>query len=250
MSIAEAYDTSVTRQPLVPPVPPRAPDNMTAFGRIRALSKNPIEAWGDRSYEEDIIQSGLLGRGNLILNAPDAIRHVLVDNYENYVRTPFCHPGAASVPRQGPADRRRPRLETSAPDARAGIHAARGEYADPAYGRCDRRDHCEPAGREQRAGGSARGDAAHDAGDRRPHHVLVRHGPARHGIAGFRHRVWRTAGAAEFPRPGVAAELANAAGFCARALPQTLDCIRRHADGRAPCRRQDRRTRRRATCST
>jgi unspecific monooxygenase len=62
---------------------------MTAFGRIRALSANPIEAWGDRSYEEDIIQSRLLGRCNLILNAPDAIRHVLVDNYENYVRTPF-----------------------------------------------------------------------------------------------------------------------------------------------------------------
>src|SRR6476659_926275 len=89
MSIAEAYDTPVTSQRLVPPVPPRAPDNMTAFGRIRALSRNPIEAWGDRSYEEDIIQSGLLGRRNLILNAPDAIRHVLVDNYENYVRTPF-----------------------------------------------------------------------------------------------------------------------------------------------------------------
>ena len=89
MSIAETYDTPLTRQPLVPPTPPRAPDNMTAFGRIRAVSVNPIGAWGNRSYEEDIIQSRLVGRRNLILNAPDAIRHVLVDNYENYVRTPF-----------------------------------------------------------------------------------------------------------------------------------------------------------------
>jgi len=89
MSIAETYDTPVARQPLVPPTPPRAPDNMTAFGRIRAVSVNPIGAWGNRSYEEDIIQSRLVGRRNLILNAPDAIRHVLVDNYENYVRTPF-----------------------------------------------------------------------------------------------------------------------------------------------------------------
>ena len=34
MSIAEAYDMPVTRAPLVPPAPPRAPDNMTAFGRM------------------------------------------------------------------------------------------------------------------------------------------------------------------------------------------------------------------------
>ena len=30
MSIAEAYDMPVARQPLVPPSPPRAPDDMTA----------------------------------------------------------------------------------------------------------------------------------------------------------------------------------------------------------------------------
>ena len=28
------------------------------------------------------------GRSSFILNTPDAIRHVLVDNYENYTRTP------------------------------------------------------------------------------------------------------------------------------------------------------------------
>jgi unspecific monooxygenase len=75
---------------LVPPVPPRAPDSMTAFGRIRALRENPILAWGQRSYEEDIIRSRLLGRSSFILNTPDSIRHVLVDNYENYARTPFA----------------------------------------------------------------------------------------------------------------------------------------------------------------
>ena len=88
MSIAEAWDTPVA--PLVPPVPPRAPDSMTAFGRIIALRENPILAWGNRSYEEDIIRSRFLGRSNFILNTPDSIRHVLVDNYENYARTPFA----------------------------------------------------------------------------------------------------------------------------------------------------------------
>src|SRR4029077_2184956 len=44
--------------------------------------------WGQRAYEEDIIQGRFAGRSSFILNTPDAIRHVLVDNYENYVRTP------------------------------------------------------------------------------------------------------------------------------------------------------------------
>ena len=60
-----------------------------------------------------------------------------------------------------------------------------------------------------------------------------------------------TAGAAAFSRSGAAAGLADAAGFCPRALPQALDAIRRHADGGAPRRRQEAdKARRRAICST
>jgi cytochrome P450 len=88
VSIAETWDIPAARAPLVPPVPPRAPDGMTAFGRIMALRENPIVAWGNRSYEEDIIRARFLGRSSFILNTADAIRHVLVDNYENYTRTP------------------------------------------------------------------------------------------------------------------------------------------------------------------
>jgi len=88
VSIAEVYDLPVARQPLVPPRPPRAPDNLTAFGRIRAMSHNPIASWGQLAYEEEIIQGRFFGRSSFILNTPDAIRHVLVDNYENYTRTP------------------------------------------------------------------------------------------------------------------------------------------------------------------
>jgi cytochrome P450 len=88
MSIAEAYDAPAARQPLVPPSPPRAPDGMTAFGRMLAMRVSPIGTWGRRAYEEDIIQGRFAGRSSFILNTPDAIRHVLVDNYENYTRTP------------------------------------------------------------------------------------------------------------------------------------------------------------------
>jgi len=87
VSIAEAYDVTVTR-PLVPPSPPRAPDNMTSFGRLRAMRTSPISTWGQRAYEDDIVRGRFFSRSSFILNTPDAIRHVLVDNYENYTRTP------------------------------------------------------------------------------------------------------------------------------------------------------------------
>jgi cytochrome P450 len=76
------------RAPLVPPSPPRAPANMTAFGRIAAMRKSVIGSWGPRAYQEDIIRGRFLGRSSFVLNTPDSIRHVLVDNYENYTRLP------------------------------------------------------------------------------------------------------------------------------------------------------------------
>jgi cytochrome P450 len=89
MSIAEVVDLPLSRRPLVPPTPPRAPDGMTALGRIRATRVNPIQTWGNRAYEEGIVESRFVFRKTFILNTPDAIRHVLVDNFENYARTPF-----------------------------------------------------------------------------------------------------------------------------------------------------------------
>jgi cytochrome P450 len=88
MSIAEARDRPVARELLIPPSPPRAPDTMTALGRMRTMRESVLATWGQRAYEEDFIQGRFFGRSSFILNAPDAIRHVLVDNYENYTRTP------------------------------------------------------------------------------------------------------------------------------------------------------------------
>ena len=88
MSIAEVYDLPVPPQRLVPPIPPRASQTMGPLGRMAAMRKSAIGTWGQRAYEEDIIQGRFFGRASFILNTPDAIRHVLVDNYENYARTP------------------------------------------------------------------------------------------------------------------------------------------------------------------
>src|SRR6202030_4061420 len=77
-----------TRRLLVPPSPPRAPETMTAIGRMAAMRESAIGTWGQRAYEEDVVRGRFFGRSSFILNTPDAIRHVLVDNYENYTRTP------------------------------------------------------------------------------------------------------------------------------------------------------------------
>jgi len=88
MSIAEILDAPMTRAPLVPPRPPLAPDDLSALGRLSLIRRNAIASWGQRAYEDDIIRGRFFGRSSFILNTPDAIRHVLVENYENYTRTP------------------------------------------------------------------------------------------------------------------------------------------------------------------
>ena len=99
---------------------------MSFLKRMRMMRDSAIGTWGQRAYEEDVVQGRFFGHSSFILNTPDAIRHVLVDNYENYTRTPAGLPRAAADARPGPPDRRGARLETSAPHAGAGLHAARG----------------------------------------------------------------------------------------------------------------------------
>jgi cytochrome P450 len=61
---------------------------MTAFQRLAAMRESAIGTWGQRAYEDDIVRGRFFLHSSFILNTPDAIRHVLVDNYENYSRTP------------------------------------------------------------------------------------------------------------------------------------------------------------------
>jgi cytochrome P450 len=88
MSIAEVHDLPVTRRRLVPPQPPRAPENMGFLERMRMMRVSSIATWGQAAYEEDVLKGHFFGRSSFILNTPDTIRHVLVDNWENYTRTP------------------------------------------------------------------------------------------------------------------------------------------------------------------
>jgi len=58
-------------------------------GQVEAffvLRRNPLELWGELAYELPLIEGRFLGRQQMMLNAPEAIRHVLLTNAENYRR--------------------------------------------------------------------------------------------------------------------------------------------------------------------
>ena len=151
---------------------------MTAFGRMAAMRESAIATWGQRAYEEDIIQGRFFGRSSFILNTPDAIRHVLVDNYENYTRTPagirVLRPmlGEGLLIAEGRAwkHQRRTLAPAFTPRAVATLVPHMIAVTD------------ETIAKLEAAGGGPvdlrESDAADDARDRRPHHVLVRDGPS------------------------------------------------------------------------
>ncbi len=73
-------------QPFVPPMPtPRKRGDIpTSLNIIRTAFRNPLEIWGEPSFEDPWIHTRLINERSLIANDPGLIRHVLVDNAKNY----------------------------------------------------------------------------------------------------------------------------------------------------------------------
>src|SRR5438046_10133648 len=51
------------------------------------MRQNVLAAFSERAFTEEVLERRLFGRVQLTLNRPAAIRHVLIDNAENYTRT-------------------------------------------------------------------------------------------------------------------------------------------------------------------
>ncbi len=73
---------------LIPPHPPAPAQPLPLLAFLRAIRTNALTMWPDAAYEQDMVVRPFLGRTNVMLNAPDAIHHVLVDNQANYRRSP------------------------------------------------------------------------------------------------------------------------------------------------------------------
>lgn len=72
----------------VPPVPPTPPRPVGFRDFLRATRTNAIGIFSELSYTEWSVTGRQASRTTVVLNAPDAIHHVLVANPENYRRTP------------------------------------------------------------------------------------------------------------------------------------------------------------------
>ena len=75
-------------QQILPPRPPIPTRQRTQLEAFLVLRRNMLEIWGERAYEDEIIPGSFLGRKQIVVNAPEGIRHVLVANAENYLRNP------------------------------------------------------------------------------------------------------------------------------------------------------------------
>jgi cytochrome P450 len=76
------------RNLLIPPVPPRPANEPGLLQFLRAVRTNALTMWTDAAYQEQVLSHRFFGRTRMLINAPDAIHHILVDNPENYRRSP------------------------------------------------------------------------------------------------------------------------------------------------------------------
>jgi len=84
MTIDTSVMTRATRPDDRPPAPQPPAERLGPLGLYRALRRNAITAWRDQAFEEPLIADRNRLGGYVLLNDPDLIRHVLVDNAANY----------------------------------------------------------------------------------------------------------------------------------------------------------------------
>ncbi|MCO5160979.1 MAG: cytochrome P450 [Mesorhizobium sp.] len=70
--------------PFVPPAPKPRTAPPSFLEMIRIVYRNPLELWGEPSYNEPWISVGGVGGPLVVANDPGLIRHILVDNVKNY----------------------------------------------------------------------------------------------------------------------------------------------------------------------
>src|ERR1700730_19389461 len=71
----------------VPPRPAAPSEELGLYRFLVAVRTNALLIWRKSAYEEDVLVGPAFGRRRLLINAPDAIHRVLVDNTANYCRT-------------------------------------------------------------------------------------------------------------------------------------------------------------------
>ena len=182
MSIAEALPMPAARAPLVPPTPPRAPE----------IHGPAAAAGGDQRQRDRELGASAPMRttssrtASFIAPASSSTRRTRSGTcWSTITRTTPARPPASACCGRCSAKaccwRKAAPGSTSAARWRRRSRRARSATLVPHMLAATDETVAELDAASDAPGRSARGDAADDAGDRRPHHVLVRHG--RHGKA-------------------------------------------------------------------
>ena len=80
----DATDTS--KNPVLPaPVPPAGP--LPVLKYLNALRDNTVATFSQQAYEQDIVERRVLGNHMFVVSEPSAVKHVLLDNVGNYIKT-------------------------------------------------------------------------------------------------------------------------------------------------------------------
>jgi cytochrome P450 len=80
MSIAATTPATEFR----PPFPRPRGQQQNLLSLLRALYRNPLEAWTREHFEKPMVTTNVAGRRIVLVNDPAGIRHVLLDNAGNY----------------------------------------------------------------------------------------------------------------------------------------------------------------------
>jgi cytochrome P450 len=104
---------------LRPPAPEPRPKQLGLPALLRALRRNPLECWAEEHFEQAIVPATRALGHVLVINDPDAIRHVLLDNAANYQKHTFqqrvCSSGLANGLLSAEAEQWRVQRRTLAP---------------------------------------------------------------------------------------------------------------------------------------
>ena len=87
-TVSAGLGEALARTPVIPPAPRPATGVLPLWRTILQLRRNAIVTWGEPAYEAEIFARPFLGRESFLVNHPEAIRRVLIDNHANYGRTP------------------------------------------------------------------------------------------------------------------------------------------------------------------
>src|SRR5580698_11034678 len=68
-------------------MPSRPAGRLTLRQFLRVVRDNTLATYPPEAFEEDIIAHRLLWRRRFIINEPNAVRHVLLDNAANYIKS-------------------------------------------------------------------------------------------------------------------------------------------------------------------